>query len=382
MAFLKKLKVMTVFGTRPEAIKMAPVILELKKQANFFESITVVTAQHREMLDQVMTIFNIVPDYDLDIMKKNQTLGDITASVLQLLDHVLDKEKPDIVLVHGDTSTTFAAALATFYRQIPIGHVEAGLRTWNKYSPYPEEMNRQMTDVLSDLYFAPTTQSKKNLLAENHRDDQIFITGNTAIDALKETITDGYQHAVLDEINEKNKIILLTMHRRENLGEPMKQVFTAVKQVVEQNKNVEVVYPMHLNPKVREVAKQILGNIKRVHLIEPLNVVDFHNLCARSYYIMTDSGGVQEEAPALKKPVLVLRDTTERPEGVEAGTLKLVGTSQLEVEKQMNSLLDNEDVYQKMANSKNPYGDGHASERILEAILYYFGDNVKKPIDF
>lgn len=301
---------------------------------------------------------------------------------MQLLDHVLDKEKPDIVLVHGDTSTTFAAALATFYRQIPIGHVEAGLRTWNKYSPYPEEMNRQMTDVLSDLYFAPTTQSKKNLLAENHRDDQIFITGNTAIDALKETITDGYQHAVLDEINEKNKIILLTMHRRENLGEPMKQVFTAVKQVVEQNKNVEVVYPMHLNPKVREVAKQILGNIKRVHLIEPLNVVDFHNLCARSYYIMTDSGGVQEEAPALKKPVLVLRDTTERPEGVEAGTLKLVGTSQLEVEKQMNSLLDNEDVYQKMANSKNPYGDGHASERILEAILYYFGDNVKKPIDF
>lgn len=382
MAFLKKLKVMTVFGTRPEAIKMAPVILELKKQAKFFESITVVTAQHREMLDQVMTIFNIVPDYDLDIMKKNQTLGDITASVLQLLDHVLDKEKPDIVLVHGDTSTTFAAALATFYRQIPIGHVEAGLRTWNKYSPYPEEMNRQMTDVLSDLYFAPTNQSKKNLLAENHRDDQIFITGNTAIDALKETITDGYQHAVLDEINEKNKIILLTMHRRENLGEPMKQVFTAVKQVVEQNKNVEVIYPMHLNPKVREVAKQILGNIKRVHLIEPLNVVDFHNLCARSYYIMTDSGGVQEEAPALKKPVLVLRDTTERPEGVEAGTLKLVGTSQLEVEKQMNSLLDNEDVYQKMANSKNPYGDGHASERILEAILYYFGDNVKKPIDF
>lgn len=379
---MKKLRVMTVFGTRPEAIKMAPVILELKKQEKQFDAITVVTAQHREMLDQVMAIFNIVPDYDLDIMKKNQTLGDITANVLKLLDGVLEKEKPDIVLVHGDTTTTFAAGIATFYRQIPLGHVEAGLRTWDKYSPYPEEMNRQMTDVLSDLYFAPTNQSKNNLLMENHKDKQIFITGNTAIDALKETVTNNYQHQVLDDIDEKNKLILLTMHRRENLGKPMEQVFKAVHKIIEQNQDVEIVYPMHLNPKVREIAKHILGNTARIHLIEPLNVVDFHNLCAKSYYIMTDSGGVQEEAPALQKPVLVLRDTTERPEGVEAGTLRLVGTSQAEVEKNMDLLLNNEKIYQEMAKAKNPYGDGHASERILKAISYYFGEEITRPADF
>ncbi|MBZ2406535.1 MAG: UDP-N-acetylglucosamine 2-epimerase (non-hydrolyzing) [Liquorilactobacillus hordei] len=379
---MKKLRVMTVFGTRPEAIKMAPVILELKKQEKQFDAITVVTAQHREMLDQVMSIFNIVPDYDLDIMKKNQTLGDITANVLKLLDGVLEKEKPDIVLVHGDTTTTFAAGIATFYRQIPLGHVEAGLRTWDKYSPYPEEMNRQMTDVLSDLYFAPTNQSKNNLLMENHKDKQIFITGNTAIDALKETVTNNYQHQVLDDIDEKNKLILLTMHRRENLGKPMEQVFKAVHKIIEQNQDVEIVYPMHLNPKVREIAKRILGNTARIHLIEPLNVVDFHNLCAKSYYIMTDSGGVQEEAPALQKPVLVLRDTTERPEGVEAGTLRLVGTSQAEVEKNMDLLLNNEKIYQEMAKAKNPYGDGHASERILKAISYYFGEEITRPADF
>ncbi|MFT9457422.1 MAG: UDP-N-acetylglucosamine 2-epimerase (non-hydrolyzing) [Liquorilactobacillus hordei] len=379
---MKKLRVMTVFGTRPEAIKMAPVILELKKQEKQFDAITVVTAQHREMLDQVMAIFNIVPDYDLDIMKKNQTLGDITANVLKLLDGVLEKEKPDIVLVHGDTTTTFAAGIATFYRQIPLGHVEAGLRTWDKYSPYPEEMNRQMTDVLSDLYFAPTNQSKNNLLMENHKDKQIFITGNTAIDALKETVTNNYQHQVLDDIDEKNKLILLTMHRRENLGKPMEQVFKAVHKIIEQNQDVEIVYPMHLNPKVREIAKHILGNTARIHLIEPLNVVDFHNLCAKSYYIMTDSGGVQEEAPALQKPVLVLRDTTERPEGVEAGTLRLVGTSQAEVEKNMDLLLNNEKIYQEMAKAKNPYGDGHASERILKAISYYFREEITRPADF
>ncbi|MDN2453507.1 UDP-N-acetylglucosamine 2-epimerase (non-hydrolyzing) [Lactobacillus sp. UCMA15818] len=379
---MKKLKVMTVFGTRPEAIKMAPVILELKKQESQFEAITVVTAQHREMLDQVMVIFNIVPDYDLNIMKRNQTLGDITANVLKLLDGVLEKEKPDVVLVHGDTTTTFAAGIAAFYRQIPLGHVEAGLRTWNKYSPYPEEMNRQMTDVLSDLYFAPTSQSKDNLLRENHQAEQIFITGNTAIDALKETVTNNYQHSVLDEVDEQNKLILLTMHRRENLGRPMEQVFGAVRKIVEQNRDVEVVYPMHLNPKVREIARRILGNTARIHLIEPLNVVDFHNLCARSYYIMTDSGGVQEEAPALKKPVLVLRDTTERPEGVAAGTLRLVGTNQAEVEKNMDLLLNNDEVYQAMAEAKNPYGDGHASERILKAIAYYFSTDITRPADF
>ncbi|MFT8824619.1 MAG: UDP-N-acetylglucosamine 2-epimerase (non-hydrolyzing) [Liquorilactobacillus mali] len=379
---MKKLKVMTVFGTRPEAIKMAPVILELKKQESQFDTVTVVTAQHREMLDQVMVTFNIVPDYDLDIMKQNQTLGDITANVLKLLDGVLEKEKPDIVLVHGDTTTTFAASIATFYRQIPLGHVEAGLRTWNKYSPYPEEMNRQMTDVLSDIYFAPTSQSKDNLLKENHKSEQIFITGNTAIDALKETVTSDYHHSVLEEVDEKNRLILLTMHRRENLGKPMEQVFKAVHKIVEQNQDVEVVYPMHLNPKVREVAKRILGNTERIHLIEPLDVVDFHNLCARSYYIMTDSGGVQEEAPALKKPVLVLRDTTERPEGVEAGTLRLVGTNQMEVEKNMDLLLNDDEVYQAMAKAKNPYGDGRASERILKAIAYYFGKGITRPADF
>ncbi|MDN7146602.1 UDP-N-acetylglucosamine 2-epimerase (non-hydrolyzing) [Liquorilactobacillus mali] len=379
---MKKLKVMTVFGTRPEAIKMAPVILELKKQESQFDTVTVVTAQHREMLDQVMVTFNIVPDYDLDIMKQNQTLGDITANVLKLLDGVLEKEKPDIVLVHGDTTTTFAASIATFYRQISLGHVEAGLRTWNKYSPYPEEMNRQMTDVLSDIYFAPTSQSKDNLLKENHKSEQIFITGNTAIDALKETVTSDYHHSVLEEVNEKNRLILLTMHRRENLGKPMEQVFKAVHKIVEQNQDVEVVYPMHLNPKVREVAKRILGNTERIHLIEPLDVVDFHNLCARSYYIMTDSGGVQEEAPALKKPVLVLRDTTERPEGVEAGTLRLVGTNQMEVEKNMDLLLNDDEVYQAMAKAKNPYGDGRASERILKAIAYYFGKGITRPADF
>ncbi|KRN30252.1 UDP-N-acetylglucosamine 2-epimerase [Liquorilactobacillus mali] len=373
---------MTVFGTRPEAIKMAPVILELKKQESQFDTVTVVTAQHREMLDQVMVTFNIVPDYDLDIMKQNQTLGDITANVLKLLDGVLEKEKPDIVLVHGDTTTTFAASIATFYRQISLGHVEAGLRTWNKYSPYPEEMNRQMTDVLSDIYFAPTSQSKDNLLKENHKSEQIFITGNTAIDALKETVTSDYHHSVLEEVNEKNRLILLTMHRRENLGKPMEQVFKAVHKIVEQNQDVEVVYPMHLNPKVREVAKRILGNTERIHLIEPLDVVDFHNLCARSYYIMTDSGGVQEEAPALKKPVLVLRDTTERPEGVEAGTLRLVGTNQMEVEKNMDLLLNDDEVYQAMAKAKNPYGDGRASERILKAIAYYFGKGITRPADF
>ena len=379
---MKKIKVMTVFGTRPEAIKMAPLVLELQKQSQRFEAITTVSAQHREMLDQVLDIFHIKPDYDLNIMHARQTLTDITSNVLINLDKILKEAKPDIVLVHGDTTTTFAASVAAFYNQIPIGHVEAGLRTWEKYSPYPEEMNRQMTDAMTDLYFAPTNQSKANLLKENHKEDNIFITGNTAIDALKQTVDKGYHHDILDKVSPDNKLILLTMHRRENQGEPMRRVFKVIREVVESREDVEVIYPVHLSPAVQETAKEILGNTERIHLISPLDVVDFHNLAARSYFIMTDSGGVQEEAPSLGKPVLVLRDTTERPEGVEAGTLKLVGTESEKVKKEMEELLDNDAEYQRMAQAKNPYGDGKASERILDAIAYYFGVTDKKLIEF
>ena len=379
---MKKIKVMTVFGTRPEAIKMAPLVLELQKQSQRFEAITTVSAQHREMLDQVLDIFHIKPDYDLNIMHARQTLTDITSNVLINLDKILKEAKPDIVLVHGDTTTTFAASVAAFYNQIPIGHVEAGLRTWEKYSPYPEEMNRQMTDAMTDLYFAPTNQSKANLLKENHKEDNIFITGNTAIDALKQTVDKGYHHDILDKVSPDNKLILLTMHRRENQGEPMRRVFKVIREVVESREDVEVIYPVHLSPAVQETAKEILGNTERIHLISPLDVVDFHNLAARSYFIMTDSGGVQEEAPSLGKPVLVLRDTTERPEGVEAGTLKLVGTESEKVKEEMEELLDNDAEYRRMAQAKNPYGDGKASERILDAIAYYFGVTDKKPIEF
>ena len=379
---MKKIKVMTVFGTRPEAIKMAPLVLELQKQSQRFEAITTVSAQHREMLDQVLDIFHIKPDYDLNIMHARQTLTDITSNVLINLDKILKEAKPDIVLVHGDTTTTFSASVAAFYNQIPIGHVEAGLRTWEKYSPYPEEMNRQMTDAMTDLYFAPTNQSKANLLKENHKEDNIYITGNTAIDALKQTVDKEYHHDILDKVSPDNKLILLTMHRRENQGEPMRRVFKVIREVVESREDVEVIYPVHLSPAVQEVAKEILGNTERIHLISPLDVVDFHNLAARSYFIMTDSGGVQEEAPSLGKPVLVLRDKTERPEGVEAGTLKLVGTESEKVKKEMEELLDNDAEYQRMAQAKNPYGDGKASERILDAIAYYFGVTDKKPIEF
>ncbi|WP_324177078.1 non-hydrolyzing UDP-N-acetylglucosamine 2-epimerase [Ligilactobacillus salivarius] len=379
---MKKIKVMTVFGTRPEAIKMAPLVLELQKQSQRFEAITTVSAQHREMLDQVLDIFHIKPDYDLNIMHARQTLTDITSNVLINLDKILKEAKPDIVLVHGDTTTTFAASVAAFYNQIPIGHVEAGLRTWEKYSPYPEEMNRQMTDAMTDLYFAPTNQSKANLLKENHKEDNIYITGNTAIDALKQTVDKEYHHDILDKVSPDNKLILLTMHRRENQGEPMRRVFKVIREVVESREDVEVIYPVHLSPAVQETAKEILGNTERIHLISPLDVVDFHNLAARSYFIMTDSGGVQEEAPSLGKPVLVLRDTTERPEGVEAGTLKLVGTESEKVKEEMEELLDNDAEYQRMAQAKNPYGDGKASERILDAIAYYFGVTDKKPIEF
>ena len=379
---MKKIKVMTVFGTRPEAIKMAPLVLELQKQSQRFEAIITVSAQHREMLDQVLNIFHIKPDYDLNIMHARQTLTDITSNVLINLDKILKEAKPDIVLVHGDTTTPFAASVAAFYNQIPIGHVEAGLRTWEKYSPYPEEMNRQMTDAMTDLYFAPTTQSKANLLKENHKEDNIYITGNTAIDALKQTVDKEYHHDILDKVSPDNKLILLTMHRRENQGGPMRRVFKVIREVVESREDVEVIYPVHLSPAVQEAAKEILGNTERIHLISPLDVVDFHNLAARSYFIMTDSGGVQEEAPSLGKPVLVLRDTTERPEGVEAGTLKLVGTESEKVKEEMEKLLDNDAEYQRMAQAKNPYGDGKASERILDAIAYYFGVTDKKPIEF
>ena len=379
---MSKIKVMTVFGTRPEAIKMAPLVLELKKRHTEFEAVTVVTAQHRQMLDQVLEIFKIKPDYDLDVMKQRQTLSEITSNVLMNLDHVIATEKPDIVLVHGDTTTTFAASISAFYNQTAIGHVEAGLRTWDKYSPFPEEMNRQLTDVLSDIYFAPTSQSKANLLQENHPAKAVFITGNTAIDALKQTVQSDYNHDILNVVDEDKRMILVTMHRRENQGEPMKRVFKVMRQVVESYQDVEIIYPVHLNPVVQEAAQSILGNHPRIHLIDPLDVVDFHNLAARSYFIMSDSGGVQEEAPSLGKPVLVLRDTTERPEGVTAGTLKLVGTQPEAVHDAMVELLDDQAVYDAMAQAKNPYGDGFASKRILDAITYHFGQTTEKPEEF
>ena len=368
-----KLKIMVVFGTRPEAIKMAPLVLELQKQRETIETITVVTAQHRQMLDQVLETFNIVPDYDLDIMGKSQTLLDITSKILNQLDPVIKKEKPDMVLVHGDTTTTFAASLVAFYNQVRIGHVEAGLRTFDKYSPYPEEMNRQMTDDLADLYFAPTSESKANLLKENHPESSIVVTGNTAIDALKLTVQENYHHEVLDQVDPAKKVILVTMHRRENQGAPMRAVFGALREMVDQEPTIEVVYPVHLSPAVQEAANDLLGDHDRIHLIAPLDVLDFHNLASRSYFIMSDSGGVQEEAPSLGKPVLVLRDTTERPEGVRAGTLKLVGTDPAVVKATMTELLTNEHLYLEMANARNPYGDGRASERIVQAIKHYFG---------
>lgn len=370
---MEKLKIMVVFGTRPEAIKMAPLVLELQKQKETIETITVVTAQHRQMLDQVLETFKVVPDYDLDIMGKSQTLLEITSKILDKLDPVIKKEKPDMVLVHGDTTTTFAASLVAFYNQVSIGHVEAGLRTFDKYSPYPEEMNRQMTDNLADLYFAPTSESKDNLLKENHSESSIVVTGNTAIDALKLTVQEDYHHEVLDQVDPAKKVILVTMHRRENQGAPMRAVFGALREMVDQEPNIEVVYPVHLSPAVQEAANDLLGDHDRIHLIAPLDVLDFHNLASRSYFIMSDSGGVQEEAPSLGKPVLVLRDTTERPEGVRAGTLKLVGTDPAVVKATMTELLTNEHLYLEMANARNPYGDGRASERIVQAIKHYFG---------
>lgn len=371
---------MTIFGTRPEAIKMAPLVKELQ-QTDGLEPVVVVTAQHREMLDSVLKLFKIIPDYDLDIMKRNQTLSQITSRVITKLDDIIQFEKPDMILVHGDTMTTFAGGLAAFYNQVSIGHIEAGLRTWNKYSPFPEEMNRQMVGTMADLNFAPTSIAAKNLRDENKPEDTIVITGNTAIDAMKTTINEKYY----SEINEKHKgkrIILLTSHRRENIGEPMHNIFRAVRNIADEFEDVVVVYPIHKNPKVREIAKTYLKNHERIELIEPLDVFDFHNFANQSYLILTDSGGVQEEAPSLGKPVLVLRDTTERPEGVEAGTLKVVGTSTEAIYKTTKTLLENKKLYSEMSKARNPYGDGYASQRICENIKYHFGILSEKPLPF
>ncbi len=367
----ERLKVMTIFGTRPEAIKMAPLVLELQKHPEKIESIVTVTAQHRQMLDQVLSIFGITPDFDLNIMKDRQTLIDITTRGLEGLDKVMKEAKPDIVLVHGDTTTTFIASLAAFYNQIPVGHVEAGLRTWDKYSPYPEEMNRQLTGVMADLHFSPTAKSATNLQKENKDESRIFITGNTAIDALKTTVKETYSHPVLEKLG-NNRLVLMTAHRRENLGEPMRNMFRAIKRLVDKHEDVQVVYPVHMNPVVRETANDILGDHGRIHLIEPLDVIDFHNVAARSYLMLTDSGGVQEEAPSLGVPVLVLRDTTERPEGIEAGTLKLAGTDEETIFSLADELLSDKEAHDKMSKASNPYGDGRASERIVEAILQHF----------
>ncbi|EHL78818.1 MULTISPECIES: non-hydrolyzing UDP-N-acetylglucosamine 2-epimerase [Bacillus] len=375
------IKVMTIFGTRPEAIKMAPLVLELEKYPEDFETIVTVTAQHRQMLDQVLDIFGIEPHYDLNIMKDRQTLTDVTTKGLEGLDKVMKEVKPDIVLVHGDTTTTFIASLAAFYNQIAVGHVEAGLRTWNKYSPFPEEMNRQLTGVLADIHFAPTAKAEANLIQENKKKDTIFVTGNTAIDALKTTVKSDYQHEILTKVG-NDRLILLTAHRRENLGEPMRNMFRAIKRIVEELKDVQVVYPVHLNPAVREIAGEILGDNERIHLIEPLDVIDFHNFAARAHLILTDSGGVQEEAPSLGVPVLVLRDTTERPEGIEAGTLKLAGVEEERIYRLTKELLTDPHEYEKMAKAVNPYGDGEASRRIVEAVRYYFKRTSQKPDRF
>ena len=361
------IKVMTIFGTRPEAIKMAPLVKELEKRKEI-ECIVCVTAQHREMLDQVLNIFDIKPKYDLNIMKTGQTLTEITSRVLTGLDEIIKKENPNIILIHGDTTTTFAGALAAFYNHVDIGHVEAGLRTYDKYSPFPEEMNRQMVDRMTDMFFAPTEVSKNNLLKEDIKEDKIYITGNTAIDAMKYTIKDDYNNELFNWIGE-DKLVLLTAHRRENLGEPMYNIFRAIKKIVEENKDVKVIYPIHMNPKIRAIADEVIGKEERIKIIEPLEVVDFHNFINKSYMILTDSGGVQEEAPSLGKPVLVLRNTTERPEGIEAGTLKLVGTDEEIIIKEATKLLKEKEEYNKMSKASNPYGDGTASIKITDAII-------------
>ena len=377
---MKKLKLMTVFGTRPEAIKMCPLVLEMGKYPDYIEPIVAVTAQHREMLDQVLELFNIKPDYDLNIMASGQTLYDITTKALNGLKEVIEEAKPDMVLVHGDTTTTFAGALAAFYAQVPVGHVEAGLRTGNKYSPYPEEMNRKLTGSIADMHFAPTSTSKANLLKENVNPETILVTGNTVIDALETTVKANYEFADA-EFNKifarGNRLILMTTHRRENLGEPMRNVYKALRKVLETHADVEAIFPVHKNPKVREIVQEELGGLDRVHLIEPMDYEPFANLMGKVDIVLTDSGGIQEEAPALGKPVLVLRDTTERPEAVDAGTVKLIGTEYEDVLRETNLLLDDAEHYKKMAEATNPYGDGKACERIIRAILQKNGYNFK-----
>ena len=359
-------KVMLVFGTRPEAIKMCPLVNELKSREKI-KTVVCVTGQHRQMLDMVLEAFDVEPDYDLSIMKDKQTLFDVTTSILNKIKDVLDKEKPDVVLVHGDTSTTFVTALACFYMQIPVGHVEAGLRTYNIYSPYPEEFNRQAVGIISKYNFAPTERSKQNLLNEGKDPSTIFVTGNTAIDALKTTVRENYSHPELEWAN-GSRLIVITAHRRENLGEPMKNMFRAILRVMEEHPDVKAIYPIHMNPAVRETADAILGGNDRIHIIEPLEVVDFHNLLNKSYMILTDSGGIQEEAPSLGKPVLVMRDTTERPEGIAAGTLKLVGTDEDVIYEHFKLLLEDKDAYESMSTASNPYGDGFACRRIADIL--------------
>jgi len=370
---MEKIKVMSIFGTRPEAIKMAPIIKELEKRDRI-ESVVCVTAQHREMLDQVLAAFNIKTDYDLDIMQTGQTLSMITSKVLLGLEDVIKTVQPDIVLVHGDTTTTFAASLAAFYNQVSVGHVEAGLRTWNKFSPFPEEINRQLVSRIADINFAPTEKSANNLKNEGIIPESIFITGNTAIDALKTTVLTEYNNEMFDWVGE-DRLLLLTAHRRENLGEPMYNIFNAIKRIVTEFDDVKVVYPVHLNPIVRKIANDVFNKTDRVKLIEPLEVLDFHNFMNMAYLILTDSGGIQEEAPSLGKPVLVLRDTTERPEGVEAGTLRLVGTSEDIIYNNVKELLIDKEVYDCMSKASNPYGDGFASERIVDIIIDMFKMN-------
>lgn len=357
---------MLVFGTRPEAIKMCPLVNELKKHEDIATIVTV-TGQHRQMLDQVLQAFNVVPDYDLSIMKDKQTLFDVTTNILNRIKEVLEEVRPDIVLVHGDTSTTFVTALACYYLQIPVGHIEAGLRTYNIYSPYPEEFNRQAVGIIAKYHFAPTEKSMQNLIKEGKNKDYIYVTGNTAIDALKTTVKDDYYHPELEWASD-SRLIMLTAHRRENLGIPMRHMFKAIKRIIIENKDVKVIYPIHLNPIVRQMAHEELDGVDRIHIIEPLDVLDFHNFLARCYIILTDSGGIQEEAPSLGKPVLVMRDTTERPEGIAAGTLKLVGTDEKNIYNHLKLLLENNEEYEKMSHASNPYGDGLASKRIVKVL--------------
>lgn len=359
-------KIMLVFGTRPEAIKMCPLVNELRSRS-CFNTIVCVTGQHRQMLDQVLEAFNVIPDYDLSIMKERQTLFDVTTNILNRIKEVLEKEKPDVVLVHGDTSTTFVTALACFYLQIPVGHVEAGLRTYDIYSPFPEEFNRQAVSIISKFNFAPTELSKNNLIKEGKKEESIYVTGNTAIDALKTTVRKDYHHEMLDWAN-GSRLIVLTAHRRENLGEPLHHMFRAIRRIVDEFEDVKVIYPIHMNPAVREVANEILGDDERIRIIEPLEVLDFHNFLANSYMILTDSGGIQEEAPSLGKPVLVMRDTTERPEGIKAGTLKLVGTNEETIYNEFKKLLIDKNEYEKMSNASNPYGDGFACKKIADIL--------------